>query len=331
MNFESDRMLRIGGGTTLRGSGSDSPWLPCFDFAWCRVKGDGVNFLKFSLVFIAVGLGQIACASTSFNNRIVESAGDREISTAELQASLSEAKYVVVGEKHYTPSVQAVEGQLMQLWADSRVGQKLGFGWEFLAHTEQSKNQRSWQDVVDGKSTVEDFLKATQGKSGVVYSPVLNVALQSKIEVLGLNLTRGQKSPVVAGGISALDPVLLPQGYQRLGNNYRERFEEAMGGHVKPEQFDNYFEAQCLTDDVMADQAARAPVDALFLIAGSFHVDYYDGTVARLKARDPKGVSVTIRILDASDYNQDELRELVASPAYGPIADYVWYVNEPQP
>lgn len=284
---------------------------------------------KFVATVTLIGSSHLACASTAWNGKIVDTFSKEEVSVAALQEAMTHAKIVVVGEKHYTESVQNVEGELLRLFSSAKQGQKLAFGWEFLAHTEESKNQPLWQEVVAGKTSIEDYLIKTQGKMGPMYTPVLQAALDYGHALYGLNLTRAEKAPVVKSGLSALDPTLLPAGYQRLGDHYFERFEAIMGGHVKPEQLDHYFEAQCLTDDVMADQTLKRLQDGVFVIAGSFHVDYFDGMVSRLMLRDSTQRLLTIRILDLSDYNHSEINDLVWHPNYGPIADYVWYVNEP--
>jgi uncharacterized iron-regulated protein len=283
----------------------------------------------FGTIFATGLFGQLACATTTWNGKIVDTFSKSEVQASELLTAMGEAQIVVVGEKHYSSSVQQVEGELFKLFSSTKQGQKITFGWEFLAYTEESKNQPLWDEVVAGTRTINEYLTATQGNFGSSYAPIFQVALDSGHKVRGLNLTRAEKAPVVKSGISALDPKLLPAGYERLGSNYLERFEATMQGHVKPDQLDNYFEVQCLTDDVMASQALHNFEDGMFVIAGSFHVDYFDGTVARLIARDPSKKMLTVRVLDLSDYQESEIEDLVWHPKYGPIADYVWYVNEP--
>jgi uncharacterized iron-regulated protein len=69
--------------------------------------------------------------------------------------------------------------------------------------------------------------------------------------------------------------------------------------------------------------------DLNFLIAGSFHTDFYDGVVNRLKMRHPKISLVTVKIIDASDFSESELLDQLSHEKYGEIADYVYFVNNP--
>jgi hypothetical protein len=101
-------------------------------------------------------------------------------------------------------------------------------------------------------------------------------------------------------------------------------------GHASPELLENYFAAQCLTDDAMAYHVvndSRAGRD--FLVTGSFHADYHDAAVARIQARAPGETTRVVRFVDASDLPEAELAGLVRDARYGELADYVFYVNEP--
>lgn len=290
-------------------------------------RGGGVRLF---LAIVVMSVGQLACASAKLKDQIVDTKSRQAVEWTDLQAALAAADHVVVGEKHYTADVQKAEASLMEAWAQARPHQKLVFGWEFLAHTQAARDQALWDQVIKGELTVEDFLKTTQGQLGPVYAPVLDQVLKHQMELRGLNLTRSEKRPVTQAGLGALDPKLLPPEYARLGANYLERFRAIMAGHVSEEQLDRFYEAQCLTDDVMAFQAVQNHRQASFMIAGSFHVDYRDGVVERLRIRSPQSSILTIRILDQSDFKEDEIESLVWNPKYGEIADYVLFLNEPK-
>ena len=104
-----------------------------------------------------------------------------------------------------------------------------------------------------------------------------------------------------------------------------------MGEHVQTEKMQNYYEAQCLTDDVMAYSFLKIQGGQKgVVIAGSFHTDFFDGTVLRLRARSPKTNILTIKIVDTSDYSESELMDTLSDPKYGAIADLVYFVNEPK-
>ena len=121
-----------------------------------------------------------------------------------------------------------------------------------------------------------------------------------------------------------------------MGNvGYHQRFIDIMEGHVPKESIENYYAAQCLTDDIMAYTLQKySNLPLLFLITGSFHTDYYDGVVDRIRVRLIDKSIAVIRLIDASDYDEKELdetfSEILHDKAYGNVADYVYFVNEPQ-
>lgn len=275
-------------------------------------------------------LGLIYCTGLSANSRVYEVSTATPISIEELTQKLQTPEIIFIGEKHYTESVQKAEGDLIERVIGSQTS-PWSLGWEFLAHTEQQQTNQLWSQVRNNQLIVEDFLVTTQKTpDSVVYAPLLQVVKAYNGKLLGLNLTRAEKSPVVKSGISALDPALLPPDFSLGGSNYRQRFTDVMSGHATPTQIENYFAAQCLTDDVMAYQLLKERVGKTFVVAGSFHTDYFDGTVARVKARHPNVSVATVSIVDASDYTEADLLSVLHDSQYGNLADFVIFVNDPK-
>lgn len=275
------------------------------------------------------------------------------------------ADVIVIGEKHDTPSVQAIEAKLIEEITRERrktdILLKSTLGWEFLNASQQTENASAWEKFIQGLTTSEEILKLTQGGlKNKSYLPVLEALKAVQGHLLGLNLTRTEKEPIVKGGLKNIDPALLPPDFAMGSALYRQRFEELMGGsgHATAEQIKNYYEAQCVTDDVMAyhlmndivsSQSSQPSwlahseflvneksVSSLhphlsFLIAGSFHTDYSDGVVGRLQSRavhSGKNLKIqVIRLVDASDYSAAEFENFRSNEwnhtQYGLIADWI--------
>ncbi len=103
-----------------------------------------------------------------------------------------------------------------------------------------------------------------------------------------------------------------------------------MKDHATPKQIINYFAAQSLVDDVSAFHLfADSTFDLKFLIIGSFHSMYNDGVVARIKSRNADSLVTNIEVIDSSDYNEQEIGEILKDPKYGNRSDYVLFVKEP--
>lgn len=269
-------------------------------------------------------------ADTTWNGRIMIPGQDRILNSTEFYEALALADVVVIGEKHYTAAVQNMEAQIIRgtMAADSNQT-PLTLGWEFLNRIDRQQIDGLFQQVLAGTLTPEDFVRQTQSTAqATVYAPVIAAVRDLGGTLLPTNLSRAEKSPVTQGGISALDPTLLPPGYAAGGDNYRTRFTEAMGDHVPANKIANYFDAQCLTDDVMAYSLEEGR-GLKFLIAGSFHTDYRDGAVARLKIRQAMQIIKSVTIVDASDFKEADLIPLLVDARWGALADFVIFVNEP--
>lgn len=282
--------------------------------------------------FLWVGFLATTSACASWHGRVVEVRDGQQLSMNELAERLGVARNIILAEKHATPAVQKAQADLLERTVRAHGWQnQLTLGWEFLNVSDQEKIRRIWRRYLEGEARLEDVLALSQGgKANMTYVPLLQALKESRGELIGVNLSREQKAPVVKEGIEAADPETVPPGFEMGGNEYFERFEAAMKGHAKPEQIRNYFAAQCLVDDVAAyhlitdsDTARR------FLVIGSFHTDYFDGAMNRLLERWPEQESALVRFVDASDFAEAQLMNLLRHPDYGEIADFVVFVNEP--
>ncbi len=269
--------------------------------------------------------------AAGWNKTVLSVSNNKALSINEFTTTLTKYDTVVLSEKHYTKEVQIAEGEIIDSVVTAGGFQSdFTFGWEFLNVSEQLKIDKLALDLKVGAMTSDDFTKATQGAAGVIYAPVIDAVAKNDGFILGLNLSRAEKSPVTKGGLSAADPKLVPKDYAPGSFNYRERFDLVMSGHVPASVLNNYWDAQCLTDDVMANTYLSEKKGSIgFLVMGSFHAEYFDGTVGRLNLRDPSNKIAVVQIVDASDYTETELADIAHDAKYGNIADYLYFVNEP--
>ncbi|MEK6578349.1 MAG: ChaN family lipoprotein [Bdellovibrionota bacterium] len=275
----------------------------------------------------------VAEARESWNGRILDVKKQSPVTLTELSAQMARFEYVVLGEKHYTNSVQLVEAALIEnIVASAGAEGRFTTAWEFLNYTNRNSISDLFSKFMAGKITAGDFLLSTQGNpTSYSYAPVLEVTKKLRGELFATNLSSKEKAPIVKDGIGAADPAFVPAGFALGGEFYKERFAEAMGGHAPPEKLDNYFAAQSLTDDFMAFHMAEELKTSLnFMIVGSFHSDYLDGFVTRLHVRAPRSSVAVIKIVDASDFAEEELIPNLKHSRYGEIADFVYFVNEPR-
>jgi len=250
----------------------------------------------------------------------------REVQRADLEVALSKAGQVVLGEKHYSAPVQAEEAALFKTFAESRRS-AVTLAWEFLNWSDHQTTQQLYKSFSQGLIDSTAFIEGVFGPKApeIGYAPLFDALKKEGGYLLETNLSRAEKAPVVSNGLTALDPALLPPGFQLGSDLYLERFTDAMGGHVSdPAKMKNYFAAQCLVDDVIAYHISKdAQGDGTFLVIGNFHTQYGEGVVARLRARTPTQTQLVIQVSEASEYPEATRSDAFHSARYGKIADYV--------
>lgn len=295
------------------------------------------TFTFFSVIIILFLLfwSTVSIAFQTWDGRIFQVHSQKETSLDELTSYLNEADMIIFGEQHNTDAIQLAESLIIKKVVKAQHKQgKFLIAWEFLNYTEQKNISYAFNQFTADKITAKEFLIQTQSSThNISYIPILETLKLFQGNIIGVNISREAKEPVLQGGIDAMDPRYIPPNFAMGSVNYFQRFKDAMKDHVPSDRIENYFVAQCLTDDIMAytlQQNINPPL--IFLITGNFHTDYYDGVVNRIRIRQSLN-PIIIRFIDASDFDAKELDQdlpqLLHDEKYGDIADYVYFVNEP--
>ncbi len=268
--------------------------------------------------------------AASWNGRIFRAVDTTEITNDEFLAEARASRLIVMGENHVTPEVQNAEAKIIKEVVTSH-NLTFALAWEFLAYNQQTLVNELWEKFENQTLSGEEFIRLTLGNPvNNTYIPVLQAVASQGGKLFGINLSREEKAPVTKGGIKAADPRIIPPNYESGGADYWQRFKDLMGDHTTPDKLTNYFDAQCLTDDVMAHEVSRiSGFDKIFMIAGHFHTDYFDGFVNRLHKRLPGDSKLIIRIIDASEFTEDQLLKELMHPKFGQLADFAYFVKEP--
>jgi uncharacterized iron-regulated protein len=202
-------------------------------------------------------------------------------------------------------------------------------GLEFLSWIHQA----SVDEYFDGKLAEADFLKAAEW-GGNPFSDYRDQALfpqQTGGRLIALNAPRtltGAISKRGLNGLTAEEAALMPPGFELGRDEYRERFDAIMGGHVPAQALDRYFAAQSTWDETMAWKVASFlaanPSHCVAVIVGDFHVNFGGGLPYQLRERGVKNV-VTVSQVDTFGLTEPELTaELGPHPKYGDRADGIW-------
>lgn len=289
--------------------------------------------MKHFFLIITVLLSFSSSFAASWQGRVFRVHNTQELNFSDFVDEISKNVLIVMGENHSTIEVQNMEAQVIQSVVDHTGSEgRFNLSWEFFSIKDQSLINENYELVKSGQMSTEKFIEKTVGGQFYkTYIPVIDAVKDLKGDLVAINLTREEKRPVTQRGIEAADPALVPAGYEIGGSNYFNRFKEQMEGHSDQDAIRRFFDAQCLTDDVMAFHTLKnLNPNKTFVIAGHFHTDYQDGTVHRIQVRAPELAKAHVRIVDASEYTEVELLAMMKDPTYGEVADYVIYVKQPR-
>ena len=242
------------------------------------------------------------------------------ISYSDFINELNDNGYIVLGEFHNFENIQKAQAKIIKdKTVNAQSEESVQIMWEFINHTDQEAINSKFDSFTNGDLNSVNFVSEIAGEQNVSYAPIMDVAKEFNIAPVALNLPRALKRKVMDGGIAAIDPKFIPSHHYVGGEQYRERFSRAMGGHMPSEHFEKYFLAQCLTDSVMSDVASKNELNLNFIVAGSFHTDFFDGTVSRLKEINSSTVT-TLKITN-NDLFDNEF--ITGSEDFGSYADYI--------
>jgi uncharacterized iron-regulated protein len=233
--------------------------------------------------------------------------------------------FYILGEYHYNEVIQKAQAETMKKIVEANfAASQFDMAWEFMNFNDKDEQVFQWTQVLSGKLGIPAFFALFGQQNSSSYQPIFQVAKDLKAHYFGVNAPRTIKSQIIKGGLNSVDPKWIPPRVEVGGDNYLERFEEAMGGHVGGDVLKSYFLAQCYTDSVMAHYLNEySKNDLSFLVVGSFHNDYRDGTVVRLEGLTSRPV-ISLKFVNAAELTADQLDKMKKPhPVYGEIADYI--------
>ena len=295
---------------------------------------------------VALAGGGLPPQSGYLPERVFDTARGAFVDFEVMLADLSRAHVVFVGEQHDDPNTHRLELAVLEGLARRRGGDIVSL----------EMFERDVQEPLDhfamGHTTEEEFLASARPwpRYRTDYKPLVDFAIAHGWPVVAANVPRSVASEVSKGGFAVLD---ARTGEERrwfaadrqcpTDDEYFRRFVDAMGEHpaegttaggtapsVSAEQARNYYFAQCLKDETMAESVARAyetgatgGVSPLVVhFNGAFHSDFGFGTAARIRRRLPDRRTIVVTMLPVEDIDSvlpdDEARRR---------ADYLVYTT----
>ena len=205
--------------------------------------------------------------------------------------------------------------------------------------------ERSQQPILDlwteGKLTEEEFFKevkweTTWGMDYNLYKGILDEAKTRRLKVLCLNIERELVRRVAQQGITGLSPedrAKLPEMdlSDKAHRHYvASIYKSHQAGSAK--DFENFYQAQCLWDEAMAEtlfrflQSAERREKTVLVIAGSGHVAFDFGIPKRLYRRTP----LPYKTIILKEWKKSIEDDFNLNGISSPLAHFLW-ITKPAP
>jgi len=247
---------------------------------------------------------------------IIDTTRNKAVSFEDMVKDLESVRIVYVGESHTNMKHHEIQLKILRALHDRLAD--LCVGMEMFA--------RPYQDILDrwsaGEMDEDVFLRQTHWYANwrydfSYYRDLLHYIRENRIPLYGLNIEFHIPSRISSGGLDNLLPYQkkrLPGRMDLFDGDHRDYVRgvyEKHGDHVTERyRFEDFYAAQVVWDEVMADSITRFIGDRVMLVfTGKGHITDHFGIPRRAWNRGglsyrtvlPQGESETIRF-SAADY-----------------------------
>ena len=261
--------------------------------------------------------------------------GGDPITFGQLLNDLDTTRVILIGESHDQIEHHQIQVRMIEEFVAK--GKDVVIGMEMFERSQQATLDRWGQGLL----TEEEFLREVQwdvtwGMDYDLYKDILNAAKNHHIKVLGLNAPRDLVTKVAENGTQGLSPEdrkRLPE-IDLTDRAHRAYIATIFQNHAKglTKDFDNFYEAQCLWDEGMAQslsQFLKSPQGAgktVLVFAGSGHIVFGFGIPNRLYRR----TSIPFQTIVLKTWSEKMNGDLTFTQASSPIANFLW-ITKPNP
>lgn len=249
-------------------------------------------------------------------------ASDAEEGNAAIVQSIASAEVVYLAEKHTSVAAHAAQLEILQALAEKG---DVVIALEMF----QRPFQEPLEAYIAGTLTEAELVAQTEyetrwGFDWELYAPIIRYAKENKIPLVALNTPAEVTRKVAREGLESLagdDLTYIPPIAEiDLSNEtHREWISEvfeAHGGAGHSLNFENFYAAQVLWDETMAEQVVAQleadPERQVIVLAGEGHVAYGYGIPSRVVRRQPEVKQASVRFLPAGETAEEG------------VADFVW-------
>jgi uncharacterized iron-regulated protein len=259
-----------------------------------------------------------------------------KITADQMNAGITDARIIYVGETHDNPAAHRLELQVLKAMAERYPGQ-VSLGMEMF--------NTSQQDVLDqwskGELSEKEFLRDSGWYENwrmdyAYYRDILNYTREHQVRLIGLNATREMVKLVGSNTLAELDDQTRSQLPEfDLEDPYQRAMAEAIyAGHGQSDKSVNRFvRIQTLWDETMAENIAQTlagagPEQRMVVMAGGNHIRFGFGIPRRVYRRLPASyVLVGSSELVVPVEKQDKLMDVDIPRFPMPPYDYLVYTE----
>lgn len=279
----------------------------------------GIRYGVLSLVILTLSVVASACsASTQEIGQNTEQGGEQSSQPAEVitgnaaaLTSMMDASAVYLSETHTEVADHAAQLEIIQALDQQN---EIAIALEMF--------QRPFQPVLDayiaGEITEAELVAQSEyetrwGFDWELYAPIVRYAKENQIPLIALNTPAEITRQVATKGLESLGgedlQFIPPVDEIDLSNEaYRDSLMSvfsAHGGHGNSDGFENFFAAQVLWDETMAEgvakQLAAEPERQVVVLAGEGHVGYGYGIPDRVRRRLPEVKQISVEFVGAEE------------------------------
>lgn len=266
------------------------------------------------------------------NDKIYDIKNSRFINKANLLDSISDSKYILLGETH--DNIKHHENQAWVIDELARLSFSTSVSFEMIDDTQA--------EFIAGRDikTSNDLIKLlnhykTAWQYEDYYKVLFDSVLQEGLKILPANIERQKLYNFIRHNKSGLpieteqlmtDVSLTPE----MENNLRKEIIESHCGMIDQGSAEPMMNGQRIRDATMALSLLNADADRRVLIAGRGHVRNDRGVPVYLSSQDKGAKIIVITLLEVEQNNDDIASYLTHPDTIEYPSDYVWFTARAQ-
>ena len=263
--------------------------------------------------------------------RIWDVAGRRFIDENTVGAPLTEARYVLLGEKHDNPDHHVLQARMIR--ALTVAGRRPAVAFEMFTPSRAGALASYLAAHPRDAAGIGEAVNWTASgwPAWAMYEPIAQAALDAGLAIVPANLDDDRVRAVSRQGVAALDAALVRRhGLDLpLAADVRaamaEEIRDSHCGHAPEDRVGTMIGVQRARDAQMAEALLTAPGNyGAVLIAGDGHVRSDYGVPAYLRRIDPGARTVSVAFVEV-DTKRVEAESYAERFGVGLPFDYVWF------